>query len=175
MKNTGNKVGSLSLNPGMDAIQNRHRKKPPKTKRVHRTPPNDRESAVLKECLRFLNGLESVVYVERRNTGAAKYIGGYFVRFGSPGAADIWCLIRCRSMKHYDDGWICGGNVDSSCDGSCLTHIEIECKNRTGKGRLSEDQKTFKRMCGRVGIPFFMVTSAEDLREQLQGAGLLEV
>lgn len=144
----------------MDAIQNRHRKKPPKPKRQHRTPANDRESAVLSECLRFLNGHPDVVYVERRNTGAVKYISGHFVRFGSPGAADIWCIIDCDIS--YNDY---AGPVG-------LTHVEIECKRRDGKGRLSAEQKTFKRMCDKSGIPYFVVTSAEDLAKHLKNAGL---
>lgn len=176
MKDTGNKASSTLKkqietlqNPGMDAIQNRHQKKPPKPKRQHRTPKNDRESAVLSECIRFLVQRKSVAYVERRNTGAAKYVGGYFVRFGSPGAADIWCLIG-KPLYAMDLD-----TCESEVVGSMFTHVEIECKNRTGKGRLSAEQKTFKRMCDDAGIPYFMVTSAEDLAEQLQGAGLLAV
>jgi len=134
-----------------------------KKKRKHRTPTNDRESAVLKECLQFLNGHENVVYVERRNTGAVKFVDGFFMRFGSPGAADIWCIIDC-DISYNDYAGPMGP-----------THVEIECKRRDGKGRLSEDQKTFKRMCNKSGIPYFVVTSAEDLKEQLQSAGLLEV
>lgn len=163
MKNTGNKVGSSSENPGMDAIQNRHRG----PKRKQRTPTNDRESAVLKECLRFLRQHESVVYTERRNTGAVKFVDGFFLRFGSPGAADIWCLIG-KPLYAMDLD-----TCESEVVGSILTHAEIECKRRDGKGRLSADQKTFKRMCDDAGIPYFVVTSAEDLEKQLRGADLL--
>lgn len=142
-------------------------------KRRCRTPKKDSEAAVLRECLIYLRDIPRVVYVERRNTGAIAFADGGFMRFGTPGGADIWCLIRCLSTQLYPTGWICTGNVDSSCSGSCFTHIEIEVKRRDGKGKLSSAQQSFKRFCEKSGIPYFVVTSKENLIEQLKEAGFL--
>ena len=121
--------------------------------RKKRTPKKDLEGAVVHECLTFLRACEQVVYIERRNTGAVQFEDGGFIRFGFKGAADIWCLIS----KNYHPP----------------RHVEIECKRRDGKGRLSPDQKMFQNLCGGIGVLYFVVTSAEDLAEQLQKAGLL--
>lgn len=125
------------------------------------TPKKDLETAVVRECLQWLAACGQVVYTERRNTGAVEFEGGGFIRFGSKGAGDIWCLLS-RSAA-----WEC-----ENSSGNCLTHIEIECKRRSG-GRLSPEQKTFKHFCSTTGIPYLVVTSVDNLIEQLKKAGLL--
>ena len=77
----------LLWNPGSSKLT------PPK-KPKNRTPAHDREGAVLKECLMFLAAQDSVVYVERRNTGSVEFEGGGHIGFGRKGAADIGCLLR---------------------------------------------------------------------------------
>ncbi len=134
-----------------------------------RSPKRDGEAVVVRECLLFLKQHPQVIYVERRNTGAVQFEDGGFVRFGSKGAADIWCLVRCRSLKHYPDEqmFICEDNMDGSCEGSCHTHIEIEAKRADGKGRQSEAQKKFQEFCDSQGIPYILTTSASYLAEQI--------
>jgi hypothetical protein len=122
---------------------------PPKPPKRRKTPRRDLEGSVVKECLEFLHHrCPDVAYVERRNTGAVAFEGGGFLRFGSKGAADIWCLIRGESG---------------------LIHIELEIKRRDKRGRLSEDQKQFQRMCKDEGIPYFVITSVEELIASLGG------
>lgn len=145
-------------------------KTPPYYLKKKRTPKKDLEGAVVRECLMFLAACEQVVYFERRNTGAVQFEDGGFIRFGSKGAGDIWCLIR-TPVDNEDGlfGYIAGRPMFSTI----LTHVEIEAKRRDGKGRLSLDQKTFKQLCEKIGVPYLIVTSSEDLAEQLQKAGLL--
>lgn len=104
-----------------------------------KTPKGDLESAVLKECMVWLKA--QGYYAERRNTGAVKY-GKAFVRYGSPGAADILAVIHGR-------------------------HIEIECKRRDGKGRLSDNQKEFKQLMADYYIPYFVVCSVDELERSI--------
>lgn len=134
---------------------------PPKKCR-RRTPKKDSEAVVLRECMIYLKKCPDTVFTERRNTGAIAFEGGGFIRFGTPGAADIWCLIQ--------DKVAVGGWED---DYDVLTHIEIECKRRDGKGKLSSAQQAFKQFCEKSGIPYFVVTSAADLDKQLKEAGFL--
>ncbi len=141
-----NPVDELVWNPGSSKLT------PPK-KPKNRTPPNDREAAVLKECLIFLATLDSVAYVERRNTGSVEFEGGGHIGFGRKGAADIWCLVRVYG--HHTP-----------------MHIEIECKRRDGKGKLSRAQLEFQRDCENRDIPYFVVTSATELAEKLLESGL---
>ena len=142
----------------------------PTPKKKKRTPKKDLEGAVVRECLKFLAACEQVVYFERRNTGAVQFEDGGFIRFGSKGAGDIWCLIGAP-VSNEDGlfGYIAGRPMFSTT----LCHVEIEIKRRDGKGRLSLDQKAFKQLCEKIGVPYLVVTSAEDLAEQLQKAGLL--
>lgn len=161
---------------------------PPKKPR-RRTPKKDLEGAVVRECLAFLHADPNVAYIERRNTGAVAFQGGGFLRFGSKGAADIWCLIRVPQFefelvsdihfeqidgKTYAHQHILGkelkdddtiGHLVPSRDE--ILHIEIECKRADGKGRLSADQKIFQEFCEKSGIPYFIVTSAEMLKKCL--------
>lgn len=120
-----------------------------------RSKRHDLEAAVQRECLQWLGKQDLVIYVERRNTGAIAFEDGSRVAFGRTGAADIWCLLRRRNMN------------------TCPIHIEIECKRRDGKGRLSQAQEKFKQKCDRDGVPYLVVTSAEDLAEKLFARGLL--
>ena len=112
-----------------------------------RTPKKDLEAAVQRECLKWLASQPDLVaYFERRNTGAL-VVGERYIKFGSPGAADIWVLItRPGSGRVY--------------------HIEIECKRRSG-GRLSRAQQKFRALCNKIGVVYLVVTSAEDLQIQL--------
>lgn len=133
---------------------------PPKKKKMKKTPRNILEAAVQRECLEWLMAHKDVVYVERRNTGALTTTGGGFIKFGSPGAADIWCLIRPYQDNH-------GGLLFWKRNPVPL-HIEIECKRRDGKGRLSENQAAFKQRCEKIGVPYLVVTSAADLDKQFR-------
>jgi len=127
---------------------------PPKPPKRRKTPRRDLEGSVVKECLEFLHHrCPDVAYVERRNTGAVAFEGGGFLRFGSKGAADIWCLIKTRS-------------------GYGPQHVEIECKRRDGRGRLSGGQRDFRDMCLNKRIFYLVVTSAEDLEKKLKELGL---
>lgn len=132
-------------------------------KRKRRSKWRDLEASVLRECIEWLRAHPEVLYVERRNTGAMALEGGGFIRFGSPGAADLWCII--------------GKLLASPClhlfVGTCNTHVEIECKRRDGKGRLSASQKAFKAQCAERGTPYLVVTSAQDLEKKLQESGLI--
>lgn len=128
-------------------------------KRRRRTPKKDSEAAVLRECLLYLKKCPVTVYTERRNTGAVAFTDGGFVRFGTPGGADIWCLIH--------------GYAQDVMNVPILIHTEIECKRRDGKGKLSPAQQSFKQFCEKSGIPYFVVISAEDLEKQLKEAGFM--
>lgn len=119
----------------------------------HRTPVHDLEGAVLKECVIFLRAVDQVVYIERRNTGTIAFVDGGRVSFGHTGAADLWCIVQIDRDTH--------------------AHVEIECKRRDGKGRLSPAQKEFQAFCASHDIPYFVVTSAEDLAKQLLDSGIL--
>lgn len=135
--------------------------------RHRRLSKQDSEAAVLRECLVFLRSSKLCFYVERRNTGAVSFEDGGFVRFGSLGAADIWCLIgkRVRVKMGEMDDW--GTEVWQH------THVEIECKRRDGKGKLSKDQQIMQAYLRGFDIPYFVVTSAEDLAEKLRKHGLI--
>ncbi len=122
-------------------------KKCPVGPKRKRTPKRNLEGAVVRECLRYLEDNDDVLYVERRNTGAVELQGGGYIRFGSKGAADIWCLVETYTFYPV--------------------HVEIECKRRDGKGRQSKDQKDFQAMCERIGVPYFLVISAEELAKKI--------
>lgn len=127
----------------------------PQRKR-RKTLKKNLEGTVVRECLHFLRLYPDVIYVERRNTGAVKFQDGGFIRFGSRGAGDIWCLVRAYA------GYAIAGRPMST-----LMHVEIEAKRRDGKGRQSADQKEFQAFCDGVGIPYLLVTSATELAEKL--------
>lgn len=126
------------MNDSIDALFDP--RDPPEPKpRQRKTPKRDLETPVIKECLVWLH--KHGYYAERRNTGAVKY-GKAFVRFGTPGGADIFAVI----------------------DGK---HCEVECKRRDGKGRLSDNQKEFRQRMKEYWIPYLAVTSADELAEQI--------
>jgi hypothetical protein len=131
----------------------------PKKRRRRKTPKKDSEATVLRECLIYLKKCPDTVFTERRNTGAVAFEDGGFIRFGTPGAADIWCLIQ--------------GYAQDVMNVPILIHIEIECKRRDGKGKLNPAQRAFKQFCEKSGIPYFVVTSRENLIEQLKEAGFM--
>ncbi len=119
-----------------------------------RTPKKNLEGVVVKECLALLNDLHAVLYVERRNTGSVDFEGGGHISFGCKGAADIWCVV----------------NVPCTiCNTSVGVHVEIECKRADGKGRLSVAQKKFKDRCATLGIPYLVVTSAQNILDYFRG------
>ncbi len=132
-----------------------------------RSPKKDGEAVVVRECLLFLKQHPQVIYIERRNTGAVVLEGGGFIRFGSKGAADIWCLVdTTRYLTAYNENtnqWY------KSCDPvGGITHVEIECKRADGKGRQSEAQKKFQEFCDSQGIPYILTTSASYLAGQIR-------
>ena len=134
----------------------------PKRKRSKRT---DLEGHVVRECLKFLNDCPGVIYVERRNTGAVQFEGGGFIRFGSKGAADIWCLVK-ETLYEVD---VSGDPLDIVAqsrisDSYLVRHVEIECKRADGKGRQSPDQRAFQEFCDSQHIPYILTTSAEKLK-----------
>jgi len=118
-----------------------------------KTPKKNLEGVVVRACLKHLREDPDVEYVERRNTGAVQLQGGGFIRFGSKGAADIWCLVRVSGNRVFPAGM----------NHSPLEHVEVEVKRADGKGRLSKDQKVFQDMCNEKGIPYLVVTSVEQL------------
>jgi hypothetical protein len=120
-----------------------------------RTPKKNLESKVIRDCLALLHNYPDIIYIERRNTGAVKFTDGGFIRFGSPGGADIWCLLAVP-IREY------GITVSYS-----IRHIEIECKRPDGKGRQSPAQKRFQAICDDWKVPYLLVTSAEELRKAL--------
>jgi hypothetical protein len=129
----------------------------PPTPAKKRRSRKDLEAGVLRECIEWLKRQTSVIYVERRNTGAVQFADGGFIRFGAKGAADLWCLVRTISGAC---GWNDGETV--------LEHAEIECKRRDGKGKLSAEQKKFQDFCHNAGIAYCVVTSAADLKDEME-------
>ena len=144
-------------------------------RRKRKTPKKNLEGHVVRECLAFLQLHPDVVYMERRNTGMVLFEGGGAIRFGSKGAADIWCLMA--QYKHRDNCRIGLSNGVTACcpedwcencsDCKRLIHVEIEAKRADGKGRQSADQKEFQKFCDDYGIPYILTTSAEKLAEEL--------
>lgn len=84
-------------------------------------------------------------YVERRNTGAASS-GDSFVRYGTPGGADLIVVVN-----------VCGLPV----------HIEAEAKRPSG-GRQSPKQVVFEKMCKCMGIPYFMFKSTSEFIDNVK-------
>ena len=84
------------------------------------------------------------------------------MRFGSKGAADIWCLVKAPIQN-----WINNFDRHMIEDEDVLVHVEIECKRADGKGRQSEAQKKFQQFCDSQGIPYILVISASELAEKL--------
>ena len=147
------------------------------------------EGPVVRECLKLLHDDPRVVYVERRNNGAVQFDDGGFVRFGSKGAADIFCICKIpvyvfeplpRVQIEHKDGqnYVCEASSASPIeDGDIighyvpvhyrLAHVEIECKRSDGKGRQSAVQKEFQEFCDNQGIPYILVKSTTELKIEL--------
>ena len=132
-----------------------------------RTPKKNLEGPVVKACIEYLIEHRDVIYVERRNTGAVQFQNGGFIRFGSKGAADIWCLVKSRVFPFKSDGSIGADLPIQDCEHRFIVHVEIECKRADGKGRQSEAQKKFQEFCDDRGIPYILTTSASYLAEQI--------
>ena len=122
---------------------------------------------MVKDCLLALRHSPHVIYVERRNTGSLTIQGGGFISFGSPGAADIWCLVKV----HLKEMIVPENENDPyefrPSDSFLVKHVEIECKRVDGKGRQSEIQKEFQEFCDNHNIPYILTTSAVDMMEKL--------
>lgn len=104
------------------------------------TPKDDLEGAVKKECMAVMEALSLVCW--RMNTGAMKTEDRY-VRFGTPGMADIIGLLP--------DGRFLG----------------VECKRRHG-GKQSDDQEDFQEdIEGSKGV-YILVHSAGELVDKLK-------
>jgi hypothetical protein len=125
------------------AEQNRSKQKQKRSKSA--------EAGVIRECLKWMRSQPQIIYVERRTTGFFAFEGGGGISIGYKGAPDIWCLM---------------GRAEN-------IHVEIECKRRDGKGKLSVDQQKFQSFCNGACIPHFVVTSVNDLKNQLRKGGFL--
>lgn len=130
------------------------------------------EANVLKECREWLLNQDKVVYVERRNTGAMQ-LEDRFVPFGVKGGADLWCLIEVPLLKAIVPEDETFNILFEPNKYYIVSHVEIECKRRDGKGRMSDAQKKFQARCKKIGVPYFVVTSAKDLEQQLKEEELL--
>lgn len=76
------------------------------------------------------------VFHYRNNSGATKTPHGSFVRFGAVGSPDIVA--------------VCSGR-----------YVGIECK--TGKGKQTDNQKSFQEALERAGGMYLLVRSLDDL------------
>lgn len=109
------------------------------TKRKH-APKKDRESTVLRDCLKLLH--KQGIFAYRQNTGTA-WIDGQPVSFGYPGAGDITGVLP--------DG----------------RRLEVECKSATGK--QSAKQKAFQEKIETNNGVYILVRSVAELEEGLWG------
>jgi len=78
------------------------------------------------------------VFVERMNTGGARMLDGSFVRFGTPGRADLWVCVLGR-----------------------LVLLEV----KTERGRLSKDQQDWSAAVVRATegrVVYEVVRSVDD-------------
>ncbi len=132
-----------------------------------KTPKKNLEAHVVRECLAFLKQSPDVLYVERRNTGAVQFQDGGFIRFGSKGAADIWCLVKIGLMEMILPANEDAGYISRPSDSYLVRHVEVEAKRADGKGRQSADQKKFQEFCDSHRIPYILVTSADELKSKI--------
>ncbi|NOQ21608.1 MAG: hypothetical protein GQ565_03010 [Candidatus Aegiribacteria sp.] len=114
----------------------------PKKKRKKATAKKDRESTVLRDCLKYLQS--EGIFVYRQNTGTL-WANGQPVSFGYPGAGDI-------------TGILPGGK-----------RLEIECKSAIG--RQSKTQRAFQDKIEVNGGLYLLVRSVEELRAGLYTEG----
>ena len=99
------------------------------------------EADSLAEVLQALRTHDSVAWVRRQNTGAAK-VGGRFIKFGWIGCTDLLGMLK---------------------DGRLLA---VECKRPKG-GKLSTEQAHFISMVNQFGGCAFVATSLHDVLENL--------
>ena len=108
----------------------------PKAKTVQRL-----EADSLVEILQALRTHNTVAWVRRQNTGAAK-VGGRFIKFGWTGCTDLLGMMK---------------------DGKLLA---VECKRLKG-GRITTEQAHFIAMVNQFGGVAFVATSALDVFKYL--------
>ena len=110
-----------------------------------------READVLKAVTDYLAARK--IWFRRMNTGGVKaeYNGrSRFVRYGSPGMADVLAVV------YY-------GGVNA-VDLTELTRVYwLECKSETGK--QSDAQREFQREVESRGMRYLIVRGVEDLKE----------
>lgn len=99
------------------------------------------EADSLAEVLQALRTHETVAWVRRQNTGAAK-VGGRFIKFGWAGCTDLLGMLK---------------------DGRLLA---VECKRPKG-GKLSTEQAHFISLVNLFGGCAFVATSAIDVLKNL--------
>ena len=102
---------------------------------------NSLEADSLVEVIQALRTHDTVAWVRRQNTGAAK-VGGRFIKFGWAGCTDLLGMMK---------------------DGRLLA---VECKRPKG-GRLSTEQAHFIDMVNQFGGCAFVATSAKDVFNNL--------
>lgn len=101
--------------------------------------PPERETAIVATCLQYLKLRH--IFAFRVNTGALATERGGFLRFGSPGCADILACIRGR-------------------------FVAFEVK--TLKGRMSPAQKDFEYALVQARGTYFVIHSVDELAEALR-------
>ncbi|MDI1348758.1 VRR-NUC domain-containing protein [Aquabacterium sp.] len=128
----GQQVEGLSMEAlpdlfGLEPIKPRHHTKP--------------EAAALAEVLRALSTHQSVAWVRRMNSGAAK-VGNRFIRFGWPGCPDL--------LGQMKDGRLLG----------------VEVKRAKG-GRVSDEQRHFLALIKQAGGMAFVARDCRDVFKEL--------
>ena len=103
------------------------------------------ESEVLRECLKYLK--QAGIFHIRMNVGAVK-TESRFVRFGTPGCADILIFVKNRVL----------GNI--------IHPVWAECKSSVGK--QSTNQIAFQKLVESEGHKYLTVRSVEELIEGLK-------
>jgi hypothetical protein len=116
------------------------------------------EGAILKQILDYL--VTKHVLAFRMNTGAmqSEHNGKKrFMRFGTPGMADILAFIP-------RDGWWYSEDMPSILKPGLMQEVTwIECK--APKGRQSELQKSFQAQVEAEGHKYILAFSSDDLEE----------
>lgn len=95
-------------------------------------------SSVFRSCGRMFDRHVGMFYKRRVEKGTVDYIP---IKINRPGQADNWAVIKCF---HY---------TDKEKRFPIPFHVEVESK--TGKGKLREEQKEWKKNCELLGVPFF--------------------
>ena len=126
----------------MKDLEQIDRQLPERVARRH-APKSELESSVVKGTAQAAKAMGW--YVERRNTGAASN-GDSFVRYGTPGGADLIVVVNVHGLP---------------------VHIEAEAKRPSG-GRQSPKQVVFEKMCKCMEIPYFMFTSTSEFIDNVK-------